>query len=261
MKFTGHERDLASAAGPGDDLDYMHARFCSPLTGRLTSFDPIGGNPSAPQSWNRYSYALNRPLTYVDPYGLFGVSMQGLMALQRARFTFGETITVVGSLGSGYDLSGFYRFFFGAAPGSGGGGVDDPFRLTLGERLLAATPNSLAQGTGDAIVGFGDTISFGMTEWVRGEQGLENTVDASSTAYTAGEWTGYGWFAATGAAGVGRAATTAGLQGRVGLHGAHHTFRQVGLGRLPHIQLNVWRVGVKGSGISIRIPLPKWVKR
>jgi hypothetical protein len=26
MKFTGHERDLGSAGGPGDDLDYMHAR-------------------------------------------------------------------------------------------------------------------------------------------------------------------------------------------------------------------------------------------
>jgi hypothetical protein len=34
-KFTGHERDLGNPGGAGDDLDYMHARFCSPLTGRF----------------------------------------------------------------------------------------------------------------------------------------------------------------------------------------------------------------------------------
>lgn len=70
MKFTGHERDLASLAGPGDDLDYMHARFSSPLTGRFTSVDPLGGKPEVPQSWNRYAYALGNPLKYVDPSGM-----------------------------------------------------------------------------------------------------------------------------------------------------------------------------------------------
>ena len=131
--------------------------------------------------------------------------------------------------------------------------MDDPFRLTLGERLLAATPNSLAQGTENGIVGFGDTISFGITEWVRGEQGLENMVDANSMAYIAGEWTGYGWFAATGAAGAGRAATTAGLRAKVALHGAHHSFGR--LGRLKYVQMTIWKSGVKGSHINIRVPL------
>jgi hypothetical protein len=35
MKFTGHERDLNSLAGPADDLDYMHARYCSPPHGSI----------------------------------------------------------------------------------------------------------------------------------------------------------------------------------------------------------------------------------
>jgi RHS repeat-associated protein len=71
MKFTGHERDLASAAGAGDDLDYMHARHCSPLTGRFLSVDPSMASASAvkPQSWNRYSYALGNPMAYIDPSG------------------------------------------------------------------------------------------------------------------------------------------------------------------------------------------------
>jgi RHS repeat-associated protein len=53
----------------GDDLDYMHARFCSPLTGRFVSVDPMGGDPFEPQSWNGYSYVMNRPLNYRDPEG------------------------------------------------------------------------------------------------------------------------------------------------------------------------------------------------
>ena len=57
MKFTGHERDLANLAGPGDDLDYMHARFFSPVTGRFGSVDPgKDWKKEQPQAWNLYSY-------------------------------------------------------------------------------------------------------------------------------------------------------------------------------------------------------------
>jgi RHS repeat-associated protein len=71
MRFTGHERELGTSfPAHGDDLDYMHARFYSPLTGRFLSVDPIGGDLGMVQSWNRYAYALGNPLKYVDPYGL-----------------------------------------------------------------------------------------------------------------------------------------------------------------------------------------------
>lgn len=83
MKYTGHERDLHSLAGAGDDLDYMHARFCSPVTGRFLSVDPVGGNVRNPQSWNRYGYALNNPLKWVDPDGLLPASQQGRNRLER----------------------------------------------------------------------------------------------------------------------------------------------------------------------------------
>jgi RHS repeat-associated protein len=69
MKFTGHERDLADPTSPADDLDYMHARFTNPITGRFLSVDKLGGNPHAPQSWNRYAYVHNNPLHLVDPSG------------------------------------------------------------------------------------------------------------------------------------------------------------------------------------------------
>ncbi len=59
------------SAGTGDDLDYMHARFFSPITGRFTSIDPeVQRNPAtAPQRLNRYAYAHNNPLRKIDPDG------------------------------------------------------------------------------------------------------------------------------------------------------------------------------------------------
>ena len=68
-KFTGHERDLGNPAGAGDDLDYMHARFFGPLTGRFLSLDVDTGKVKQPQSWNRYAYTYSNPLKNVDPDG------------------------------------------------------------------------------------------------------------------------------------------------------------------------------------------------
>jgi RHS repeat-associated protein len=45
-----------------------------------------------------------------------------------------------------------------------------------------------------------------------------------------------------------------GIGTRIGLHGPHHSFGR--LGRLPHLQLNWWRPGIKGSGGVVRLPLP-----
>lgn len=76
-KFTGHERDLlVNAAGVAADIDYMHARFYSHAAARFVTFDPVGGNPQQPQSWNRFAYVLGKPLTYVDPLGLEASDIQ-----------------------------------------------------------------------------------------------------------------------------------------------------------------------------------------
>jgi RHS repeat-associated protein len=73
LRFTAHEIDFnAQGTNPqGDDLNYMHARHHSPLTGRFLQPDPIGGGLFEPQSWNRYEYVLGRPLVHTDPRGLW----------------------------------------------------------------------------------------------------------------------------------------------------------------------------------------------
>ena len=50
--------------------DYARGRNYSTSTGRLNSTDPVYRGLFQPQRWNRYSYALNNPISYVDPSGL-----------------------------------------------------------------------------------------------------------------------------------------------------------------------------------------------
>lgn len=69
LKFTGQERDLFDTSGPGDDLDYMHARHYSPILERFLSVDSGGASPAQPQSWNRYAYVQDSPVRLIDPDG------------------------------------------------------------------------------------------------------------------------------------------------------------------------------------------------
>ncbi|MFV2082125.1 MAG: RHS repeat-associated core domain-containing protein [bacterium] len=50
--------------------DYMHARYYNLNLGRFLSVDPVGGSVGSSQSWNRYSYVLNSPIRFTDPFGL-----------------------------------------------------------------------------------------------------------------------------------------------------------------------------------------------
>jgi RHS repeat-associated protein len=66
QKFTNYERDTETG------MDYAQARYYSSVQGRFTSFDPLlaSGRPGNPKTWNRYAYALDNPLRFVDPSGL-----------------------------------------------------------------------------------------------------------------------------------------------------------------------------------------------
>jgi RHS repeat-associated protein len=66
--FAGDAQDLFLGFydTPNREVSSSQGRFLSPDPGGLAAADR-----SNPQTWNRYAYALNNPLTYVDPTGLY----------------------------------------------------------------------------------------------------------------------------------------------------------------------------------------------
>lgn len=73
QKFTGQQRDTETG------LDYFNARYYSSGQGRFTSPDPFAGSATIadPQTFNRYAYVGNNPLTQTDPTGLSAGSGEG----------------------------------------------------------------------------------------------------------------------------------------------------------------------------------------
>ncbi len=65
--YTGHEH-LDSVG-----LIHMNGRVQDPVLGRFISADPFIPDPSDAQSYNRYSYVRNNPLSLFDPSGFTGV--------------------------------------------------------------------------------------------------------------------------------------------------------------------------------------------
>ncbi len=66
-RFTGQRWDSGTA------LYYYGARWFDPAVGRFLAADTIVPQPGNPQSLNRYSYVLNRPLFLIDSQGHFPV--------------------------------------------------------------------------------------------------------------------------------------------------------------------------------------------
>jgi hypothetical protein len=55
----------------------MNGRVQDPIIGRMISADPLIGNLANPQSLNRYSYAMNSPLSFTDPTGFCEAGSDG----------------------------------------------------------------------------------------------------------------------------------------------------------------------------------------
>jgi RHS repeat-associated protein len=67
FRFTGEALDT------GTQMYYLRQRYYDPTSGRFVSRDVLPGTPGNPQTLNRYVYALDAPLVYTDPSGLFSL--------------------------------------------------------------------------------------------------------------------------------------------------------------------------------------------
>lgn len=113
--YTGHEHLTMFG------IINMNARLYDPAVGRFLSADPYVQAPDFSQSFNRYSYAMNNPLKYIDPNGEFWHIIIGAVIGGFANVIYKAC---TGQLHSWQD--GFVAFGIGAAAGAIGaatGGV------------------------------------------------------------------------------------------------------------------------------------------
>jgi len=72
LSFTDQNQDTEGGGWSTNLFDFMFREYRTGH-GRWASPDPAGlyaVDPSNPQSWNRYAYVANNPLSFVDPLGL-----------------------------------------------------------------------------------------------------------------------------------------------------------------------------------------------
>ena len=114
----------------------MNARLYDPALGRFLAPDPFVQMPDLSQNFNRYSYAMNNPLRYVDEDGEFIHIIIGAVIGGTANLIYKA---VSGQLHSFKD--GFAAFGIGAAAGGLGGcdwwvGLCRCWRCRRGNRRL-----------------------------------------------------------------------------------------------------------------------------
>jgi RHS repeat-associated protein len=139
-------------------MDYK-ARLYDPTIGHFIQPDTIISDPADPQSWNRYSYVLNRPLVFADPTGHFEVEGSLCSSLSCAddplydlnhdadsEDTETNPPSIPAALGALFDFAAFGTNFIYAAVGYGLTLVFPPMlRAVLDAyQLYSLIPNSLS---------------------------------------------------------------------------------------------------------------------
>ena len=200
--FTGQDQDTVS------NLYDFPARRYSPSQGRWTSPDPAGlsaADSTNPETWNRYAYVGNNPLSFIDPLGL-----AWLYACTQVN-------------GGQPDCKWYWEPEDGSAPASGGGtgggeagvgaggggpsnaanngtpqtpqktpcAVPSGNRLSLGASVQVATVNPFTSGGGG--VWGANQQSFGATTYNYTYSGTGAGLDVGASIQSAWAWGSGSW--------------------------------------------------------------------
>ncbi len=136
QKFTGYEKDGETG------LDFAEARYFASSQGRFTSVDPLlaSANVADPGSWNRYAFAYNNPLRFIDPTGMY-VYDKSVTEDQRKQFdeAFANAQKSLAKIGEKYGAnSSEYKKAARALKVYGDPGVDNGvtiFNKQLGDKV------------------------------------------------------------------------------------------------------------------------------
>jgi len=149
--FTGHE--MVDAFG----IINMGGRIYDATLGRMLQSDPFVQDPTNTQSFNRYTYVFNNPLSYTDPSGYFSL-----------RQALGIAVGIVLSVFNPFALNAFWAGFVsgfastliitGNLKTALKAGFIAGTVAFVGDKLFPAKGTNPADGTEKATGGNGDVI-------------------------------------------------------------------------------------------------------
>lgn len=156
--YTGHEHLLQFG------LINMNARLYDPLLGRFLSPDMNIQNPDWIQNLNRYTYAMNNPLCYIDEDGelfWFIVGAAAVIGGVTNVINHWDAITSAGGWNGFWKGAGY--FTIGAGAGGIGAALGVGAAVGFGS-MLGVTATSLAGATTGFLPGFISGATTGMAE-------------------------------------------------------------------------------------------------
>ena len=216
-RFTGKLFD-------NTDLYYYGARYYDPELGRFITADSIIQSPYDPQSFNRYAYARNNPVKYIDPTGNFfhiiiGAIFGAIIGSAVSAATGGDIGkgAITGAIGGalfgfvgGFDLSGAAQAvahtWAGATSGvasaaiTGGdigrsaliGGLSAGIACGIGNIIPEFSGNSFGSYLGNVTrrAAIGAVVGGGVSAATGGDfgYGAKQGAISASIAYTANDW-------------------------------------------------------------------------
>ncbi len=191
--YTGHE------GVKGLDIIHMNGRIYDPVIGRFMQADPMIQAPKNSQSYNRYAYVANNPLTLTDPSGYSWLSK----AWKKIKVFIAVIIVAVASyFCAGTCTAGMWALIGGVAGGVGaavnGGNIFTGALMgafTAGASQYGTLAAALAGGIASKVqggkfghgfwaAGLGSAIGGGMGD------GWERVVTAGVVGGTISELTG-----------------------------------------------------------------------
>ena len=152
-KFTGQEFDDST------QLYYYNARYYDPMIGRFLSADSVDGDPANPQGLNRYAYAANNPLKFVDPSGHCYIATDSTVSC--LQYALDISNTALRTALTDFQAGNYGQATLGGFAYLASGGT---VAVGLVDQMVAGTYNGTFNLTTGALTGDSDRLLRGFLE-------------------------------------------------------------------------------------------------
>ena len=183
--FTGHE--MLDPVG----LVHMNGRVYDPELGRFLSADPFVQDVTNLQSWNRYAYVLNNPLSYTDPTGFWAdiIALPEIVVIPSGSFDYIDRWMSgwygAGGFGAGWyggpAFGGPHPGFYWGAPGAGQPGVNAACVNCLSDGTMPDLFQLRVNGLDSTVIGLQNPAAAIKTQAYANMDGLGALLDRAQT--------------------------------------------------------------------------------